>query len=131
MNNKVSYFLPPFNIGGIECVFINYANVLNNNGVCVDFVVCKLYGVLKNCVSPRVNIVSLGNIQLRFSFLKLRSYIKQSQSLAILSITKETFLVYNLYLLFAYASSFFAHNERGYLLAPHLLLFPWIMIPIG
>ena len=41
MKSKISFFLPSFNIGGVERVFINYANALSDKGYNVDFVVCK------------------------------------------------------------------------------------------
>ena len=42
MKSKISFFLPSFNIGGVERVFINYANALSDKGYNVDFVVCMI-----------------------------------------------------------------------------------------
>lgn len=36
MKSKISFFLPSFNIGGVERVFINYANALSDKGYNVD-----------------------------------------------------------------------------------------------
>ena len=85
MKSKISFFLPSFNIGGVERVFINYANALSDKGYNVDFVVCKAEGVLLDLVSSSVKVVSLGNIQLRYSFFKLRKYIKKRQPDSVIS----------------------------------------------
>ena len=49
MNNKnlkIAFFLPTLNIGGIERVFITYANYLTEKEYDIDFVLCKKEGKL-------------------------------------------------------------------------------------
>ena len=76
---KISFFLPSLNIGGVESVFITYANELYNRGYIIEFVLCKKVGELLPLVSHHIPLVSLGNTQLRYAFLKLRKYIKSSK----------------------------------------------------
>ncbi|MCR8872911.1 glycosyltransferase [Phocaeicola barnesiae] len=79
MKNKIAFFLPSLNIGGIERVFLCYANNIVKRGYNVDFVVCKREGLLLADLSPRVNLVNLGDIQLRKSLFSLRKYLKEYQ----------------------------------------------------
>ncbi len=74
----IAFFLPSLNIGGIEQVFICYANNLVAKGYQVDFVLCKQEGKLMECLSDSVGIVSLGDIQLRKALLPLRRYLKRN-----------------------------------------------------
>lgn len=81
INDKknITFFLPTLNIGGVERVFITYANYLASLSYHVDFVLCKREGQLLSLLSPNVNIHDLGNVQLRFSVYKLRKYIINKQ----------------------------------------------------
>ena len=74
---KVCFFVPSLNIGGIENVFITYANELANCGYNVSFLLCYREGTLLSLVSDKVKIEDLGNVQLRFSLFKLRKTIKK------------------------------------------------------
>lgn len=76
---KISFFLPSLNIGGIERVFICYANNLVHRGYNIDFVICKKEGLLLNELDDTVNIICLNSAKLRTSFKKLRNYIKQNE----------------------------------------------------
>ena len=78
MKNKIAFFLPSLNIGGIERVFICYANSLVSRGYKVDFVVCKKEGLLLKDLASQINLVNLGDIKLRQSFFRLRKYIKMN-----------------------------------------------------
>ena len=74
---KILFFLPSLNIGGIERVFITYANcIAKDKNYHVDFVLCKKVGDLLNLLSSEINVHDLGNIKLRHSVYKLREYIK-------------------------------------------------------
>lgn len=76
---KIAFFLPSLNIGGIERVFICYANNLVHRGYNIDFVICKKEGLLLNEIDDTVNIICLNSAKLRTSFKKLRNYIKQNE----------------------------------------------------
>lgn len=86
MKSKISFFLPSFNIGGVERVFINYANALSDKGYNVDFVVCKAEGVLLDLVSSSVKVVSLGN-----PFLSLGSISRSVSRIQLFQV--ETFRI--------------------------------------
>ena len=75
---KISFFLPSLNIGGIEQVFITYANKLKQRNYDIEFVLCKKEGLLLNSLSKDINVISLGEIQLRKAFMPLRDYLKMS-----------------------------------------------------
>lgn len=74
-NQRIAFFLPSLNIGGIERVFITYANYLLEEGYDVSFFLCKKEGKLLSLLNTGVELYDLGNVQLRFSFLKLRKCI--------------------------------------------------------
>lgn len=74
---KIYFFLPTLNVGGIERVFITYANYFSENNLFnVSFLLCKKDGMLLSTVSSKVRIVDLGNVKLRYSFYKLRKWIR-------------------------------------------------------
>lgn len=75
---KVCFFIPSLNIGGVENVFITYANELTQRGYDVRFVLCHRVGALMPLVSESVHIDDLGNSRLRKSFLPLRRYLKKN-----------------------------------------------------
>ena len=74
---RICFFLPSLNIGGIENVFITYANELAKRYYNVCFLLCYREGTLLSLVSDKVKIEDLGNVQLRFSLFKLRKTIKK------------------------------------------------------
>jgi len=75
---RISFFLPSLNIGGIEQVFITYANKLKQRNYDVEFVLCKKEGLLLDSLSKGISVISLGEIQLRKAITPLRSYLKMS-----------------------------------------------------
>ena len=64
---KIAFFLPTLNVGGIERVFITYANSLSEF-YDVEFVLCKKEGILLKELSSKVNVYNLGNVRLANSF---------------------------------------------------------------
>ena len=60
---KIAFFLPTLNVGGIERVFITYANSLSEF-YDVEFVLCKKEGILLKEFSSKVNVYNLGNVSL-------------------------------------------------------------------
>lgn len=77
MNNRIAFFLPTLNIGGIERVFLCYANKLAERGYTVDFVLCKREGLLLGDVASGVNMFFLDVVKLRWARKKLRRYLKE------------------------------------------------------
>lgn len=76
--NKVCFFIPSLNIGGIENVFITYANELAVRGYNVSFILCHKEGELLPLVSNTVKVDDLSDCPLRNSFLPLRRYLKNN-----------------------------------------------------
>ena len=74
---KISFFMPKLDIGGIERVFITYANELVQRGYDIDFVLCVTGGTLQPLLSKKIRVINLGNIKLRKSLFPLRSYLKK------------------------------------------------------
>jgi glycosyltransferase involved in cell wall biosynthesis len=72
---KVAFFTPSLNIGGVERVFITYANCLVDKFE-VDYVICHENGDLKQYLNEKVSCVPL-HTQLRYSLIKLSEYIKK------------------------------------------------------
>lgn len=77
--------MPTLNIGGIERVFITYANYLTEKEYDIDFVLCKKEGKLLSLLNSSIKLYDLGNMQLRYSFFKLRQYMKKIQPNVIIS----------------------------------------------
>lgn len=75
---RICFFVPSLNIGGIENVFITYANELADRGYDVRFVLCHREGDLLPLVSKSVRIDDLGNCSLRKAFFPLRRYLKRN-----------------------------------------------------
>lgn len=69
------FFTPSLNIGGIERVFITYANELCNN-YDVTYVCTHYKGELKSLLKSDVNFHSLEKNRLRQSFFALVNYLK-------------------------------------------------------
>ena len=64
MNNKnlkIAFFLPTLNIGGIERVFITYANYLTEKEYDIDFVLCKKEGKLLSLLNSSIKLYDFGN----------------------------------------------------------------------
>ena len=56
---RVAFFLSDFQIGGIEKVFIEYANSLVLKNYQVTFIALKKQGILLDQVSKRIEIMEL------------------------------------------------------------------------
>lgn len=76
---KISFFMPKLDIGGIERVFITYANELVKRGYDVNFVLCISGGTLQPLLSKEIKIINLGNIKLRRALFPLRNYLKKDK----------------------------------------------------
>lgn len=85
VQKKVAFFLPTLNIGGIERVFITYANYLIDKKYNIYFILCKRRGELLSLLDSNIKLYHLGNVQLKFSFLKLRQSLKEIQPDVIVS----------------------------------------------
>ncbi|MCU4174508.1 glycosyltransferase [Carboxylicivirga sp. N1Y90] len=73
----VSFFIPEFEVGGIQRVFINLSRMLVKRGYDVNFIVCRKKGALLNELERNINVYSLGkNKRLRNSFMPLMKVLK-------------------------------------------------------
>ena len=75
----ISFFLAELTIGGVENVFITYANQLVRRGYKVNFIVCRAGGVLEKGLDKDVVLNCLNANRARQSFFKLRKYIKANK----------------------------------------------------
>jgi glycosyltransferase involved in cell wall biosynthesis len=74
---KIAFFTPSLNIGGVERVFITYANFLVENNYIVDYVLCHENGDIKNFLDKKIKCTIL-NTKLRYSVFKLSKYIAKN-----------------------------------------------------
>lgn len=74
-----------FLMGGVERVFLNYAEVLVNRGYSVDLVVCRADRELLKLVPQGVRVVELGDATFRSVARKLRRYLKTSSAATIIT----------------------------------------------
>ena len=75
MARKIMFFTPSLSIGGIERVFITYANELSKHNL-VYYVYTHDAGKLVELLDSSVIKLSLGNVRLRHSFISLVKVIK-------------------------------------------------------
>lgn len=80
MVQRIMFFVSSLNIGGVEKVMVDYANLLSINGYSICYTVMypidtnnSFYSVL----SEKITIHSINTKRLRHCILKLRSVIKQ------------------------------------------------------
>ncbi|MDR0832718.1 MAG: glycosyltransferase [Candidatus Symbiothrix sp.] len=81
----IALFIPALNVGGLENLFIAYANKLEQKGYRVDLVLCKTGGALEHFLSPNVTKVDLGCVRVRKAYLPLRHYLKKQRPNIIIS----------------------------------------------
>lgn len=74
----IVFFTPSLNIGGVERVFITYAEALIRLGYEVTYLVCKKEGELLQLLPEKIKIVSLGDKQLRSSILPLIQFFRKN-----------------------------------------------------
>lgn len=75
--------MPKLDIGGIERVFITYANELVQRGYDIDFVLCISGGTLQPLLNKKIKIINLGNIKLRKALFPLRKYLIREKPLCL------------------------------------------------
>ncbi|HET9570355.1 MAG TPA: glycosyltransferase [Bacteroidales bacterium] len=75
---RIAFFTPGLKIGGIERVFITYAEAFIQQGYEVSYVICKDDGTFNSALPPELKVVSLGNRKLRHSIIPLYRYFKKS-----------------------------------------------------
>lgn len=74
---KILFFTPGLDIGGIEKVFVTYANYLVEHNYLVYYAYCHNSGKLEKTLSTKVIRCSLGNIRLLYSLPLLISLLKR------------------------------------------------------
>lgn len=67
---KIAFFIPSFEIGGVEKVFITYANALSKR-YDVSIIVLRDTGVLRETLSESIKVVNLKVGRLRYMFFPL------------------------------------------------------------
>lgn len=75
---KIMFYTPSLNVGGIERVFITYANALCNRA-CVYFVYGHNGGDLLKLLKSDIVLCSLGDVRLRHSLSSMVGIINQYQ----------------------------------------------------
>lgn len=74
----IAFFTPSLNIGGIERVFITYAEALVKDGYNVSYIISHEKGILTSLLHPNINLVSLGGKRLRNSIFPLIRFLKNN-----------------------------------------------------
>jgi len=73
---RIVFFTPSLNIGGVERVFITYAEALIRLGYDVSYLVCKKESEYKIQLPENLKIISLGEKQLRYSMGSLYRFFR-------------------------------------------------------
>ena len=74
---KIAFFTPSLKIGGIERVFLTYAECLINKGYDVFYVTCN-NEIEMGSILPEINIVTVGNTRLRKSLFSIARYFRKN-----------------------------------------------------
>lgn len=95
-DKKISIVSQTLAGGGAERVAVNLANHYASIGYSVDLVVFHLSGPYKSLVNVNVNIVNLNIPRARYSFFKLRNYLKKNIDAIFLSVIRDANIVLGL-----------------------------------
>ena len=87
---KIAFFSPDLAIGGVEKVFIDYANYLENEGYDVEFILVHRRGTLLSQLSSSIRIVELDGDRLRFVIRSLAKVLKNEHYDYLISGTEKT-----------------------------------------
>lgn len=93
MAKKIVLFTPTLNIGGIERVFMTYAQLLAKRGYNVTYLVCYDNGDFKNELAYNIRIHNLGTNNLKSSLWKLVTFIHKEQPDDIIVANSVTLIV--------------------------------------
>lgn len=74
-NNKIAFFYPSFQVGGVENVMTELVNCFHASGIDVCVIVCFDHGKYKAILNPTVKVYALGK-KLRTSIFALRRMVK-------------------------------------------------------
>lgn len=73
VQKKVAFFLPTLNIGGIERVFITYANYLIDKKYNIYFILCKRRGELLSLLDSLFKVISFRQCSIKVFFFKVEA----------------------------------------------------------
>ena len=92
---RILFFVPSVDVGGVEKVMIDYANLLCNRYEVLYIAMKPIseIGGFRNMISDKISFHSLNVYHIRHSILPLRKYIKQSDPDIVLTANNHVFPV--------------------------------------
>lgn len=90
---KVVLFSPGLNIGGIERVFINYANLLSDEGYEVVYLTCHENGIFENLFSSKVHLCNLKTNDLKRSIFSIVRFFRKEKPDYIVTANSATIII--------------------------------------
>lgn len=90
---KLVLFSPGLNIGGIERVFINYANLLSDRSHEVFYLTCHENGTFENLLSPKVKFCNLRTNDLKKSILPIIKFLRHVKPDYIITANSATLII--------------------------------------
>lgn len=88
-----AFFTPGLGVGGIERVFINYANILSREGYKIIYIVCQTSGELVSLLSPEVKLINLGCGRLSKCLFPLSKYLRHHNIKNIICANSATIII--------------------------------------
>lgn len=90
---KLVLFSPGLNIGGIERVFINYANLLSDRSHDVFYLTCHENGTFENLLSSKVKFCNLKTNDLKKSILPIIKFLRHVKPDYIITANSATLII--------------------------------------
>lgn len=82
---RIAFFMPDLQCGGVQRTFITLSNELARKGHPVDLVVCSGEGPNGELVDPSVHLVDLGKTRTALALFALAKYLKDRQPRCLIS----------------------------------------------
>lgn len=128
---RIAFFSKYLDFGGIEKVFVDYANYLSK-GNDVSFILCKKTGGLLSLLNSNITIYELGKEQLKQAFFSLVSFLRNNQFDAIISGSESCNILLVIANYFALGKSKIITSQHSYFnndtsKFTHYFLLPWAL----
>lgn len=111
LKRKIAFFSKDLDFGGIEKVFVDYANYLSLDNQ-VSFILCRRSGGLLSLLNNNITLYTLQKEQLKLAFFALVKFLRNNQFDVIISGSESC----NILLVYA---SFFAFSKSKVITSQH------------
>lgn len=93
MTEGIIIFTPSLEIGGIERVMINYANLLSDKNYDITYLICHEYGQFESLLNKNIRLVNLKKRSLRLSIIAIANFLRKSNAKYLLTANTATIAI--------------------------------------